>query len=167
MIKYIFTHYYVRHFNIETSTRSFKGNLVENGALGEGFFIKYNWFKGAVKGGGRGCSDSSKGQRQMFADFKLYFLGPFFLSLGQWYGWVAKHPEMGFTNNEIGVLLFNRMITISRAYNFNDTKSGKRKWGLQIQYKKFVEYKGPIEEKDIKHPQIDRLIIDPHLKGKF
>jgi len=167
MKKFIFTKYYVRHFFIEKSKRSFKGNLMEGDAFGDLFFVKHNWFKGEVKGGGRGCSDSNKGARQMYGDFKLYFLGPFFLSLGQWYGWVAKHPEMGFTNNELGIMLFGRMFTISKAFNFATTNSGKKKFGLQLQYKKVMPYKGSEKIEDVEHPQIGRLIVDPHLTGDF
>ena len=74
---------------------------------------------------------------------------------------------MGFTNNELGIMLFGRMFTISKAFNFATTSSGKRKWGLQLQYKKVVPYKGDTNVKDVEHPQIGRLIVDPHLKEKF
>ena len=164
MKQYIFTHYFVRHLFIEKSKRPFKGNLMSGDSFGDLFFTKHNWFRGDVKGGGRGCSDSSKGARQMYGDFKLYFFGPFFLSLGQWYGWVAKHPEMGFTNNEFGIMLFGNMFTISKAFNFATTESGKRKFGLQFQWKRVVPYKGPVNSKDVEHPLIGRLVVDPHLK---
>jgi len=167
MKKYLFTHYYVRHLFIEESKRPFKGNLMSGDSFGDLFFVKYNWFKGEVKGGGRGCSDSSKGARQMYGDFKLYFLGPFFVSLGQWYGWVAKHPEMGFTNNEYGIMLFGHMFTISQAFNFAPTSTGKRKFGIQLQWKKVKPYKGLTKVEDVEHPLIGRTIVDPHLKGKF
>jgi hypothetical protein len=165
MKNYVFKEWYVNHYLIEKSARpSSTPNLAQSKDYGKIFFTKFNFFKGEIKGGGRGCSDSSKGGRQMYGDFKLYFIGPFFLSLGQWYGWVAKNPEIGFTNNEIGINLFGRMITISKAFNFAKTNSGKRKFGIQIQIKKYSAYEGNTEVKDVEHPQIDRLIIDPHLK---
>jgi hypothetical protein len=136
-------------------------------SFGDVLFVRENWFKGKVKGDARGCSDTTRGPRHLYGEFDLYFLGPFFISLGQWYGWVAKHPEMGFTNNDFGINLFGHMFTISRAFNFASTTTGKRKFGFQLQYRKYVPYEGPTKFEDIKHPQIGRLVVDPHLKGKF
>ena len=71
---------------------------------------------------------------------------------------------MGFTNNEFGIMLFGNMFTISKAFNFATTESGKRKFGLQFQWKRVVPYKGPVNSKDVEHPLIGRLVVDPHLK---
>jgi len=161
--KFKFKYWKVRHYFIEQPQRPFEGNLAD---FGNCYFIKKNWFKGVISGSGRGCSDTSKGQRELRIIGNLYFLGPFFIGLNVYFGWIAKYPEMGFSNHDIGIKIFNHMFTIGRAYNFSPTKSGKKSVGIEIHHRILEPYVKE-ETPDLEHPLINRVVIDPHKKGKL
>ena len=73
---------------------------------------------------------------------------------------------MGFSNHDIGIKIFNHMFAIGRAYNFSDTKSGKKKFGIEIHHRILEPYVKE-ETPDLEHPLINQVIIDPHKKGKL
>jgi len=170
MKEYEITNFFIRHYFIEEPERGhYKGNLAsQNDSVADQsvWVLRKSLFKSKLIGAGRGCSDTSKGPRQMYMDVDIWHFGPFVFAKGPWFGWLAKQPEVGFTVEEVGLQAFGWQITFSKAFNMGPSASGKLSWGLMVQFRKFEKrkpgsFKGTKTIDDVLHPQISRM-VDPY-----
>lgn len=101
-----------------------------------------------------------------YLDWNVKRYGPLFVAEGPSYGFIKSRPHYGFTTKTYGIRLFGWEIHLGKSYNFKETKSGKRTFGLMVFVLK-------IGDKTIKVPSVkaslklkSKVVIDPHLRKK-
>lgn len=128
------TQLYIRHYFLEEPLEPW----IEQNQAVSSWIAMTGRFSCVIEGEAKGCHGEP-----LLIMAKGWRIGPFNLAWDSWiYGFIQKKPYYKFRVPYIGLRFWNGWeFVATRTFNMTPTKSGKRKWGLMVQY-----YKGE------KHP---------------